>query len=220
MRGAKAQDHVQDDRLQKYFDGELDGEPARALRQELDADADLRAKLEGLAHLRTLMVAAAEARAEEIDSGALFGAIEAKLAEDAAEDDDPMLPAQEVLDEEPAPPAARPRLGVVPGGKKSEKSDANAAATRNRNVVWIGTATVLAIAAAVLLVIVQPFGGPGEGPVAGAPPPGSEVVEVDFGYSTGAVFSVEGQQGEHYAVVWISDEKVDLLGDETDERIQ
>ncbi len=55
--------------------------------------------------------------------------------------------------------------------------------------------------------------------VAEAPPPGTEVEQVDFGYSTGAVFSVEGSEGERYAVVWISDEKP-TLDQDSQERLQ
>lgn len=209
MAGARS-----DDRLQQYFDGELAGAEAEALRREIEADESLRAKLEGLAQLRTLLVAGAEAQGDEVDSESLWAGIESRLATAAEADDDPMLPRDEVDEAEPA----RPALGVIPGGKATE-------ATKPRtNVVWIGLATTLAIAAAVLLVVLRPFDfGAGDdtdggGPVADAPRPGSEVEEVDFGYSTGAIFSVEGQEGERYAVVWISDEKPAVEGGQ--ERLQ
>lgn len=192
-----------EDRLQQYFDGELTGEAAEAVRQELEESSEVRAKLEGLSHLRTMLIAAAEERGDEVDSEALFAGIAAKLAEgELAEgeltDDDPMLPA--------APATPRPALGVIPGGKKTEPAP-KPARKRVSNVVWIGSA--LAVAAAVLLFVMRPDGADPnvpDVPIAAAPPPGSEVVDVDFGYSTGAVFSVEGQQGQQYAVVWISDE--------------
>jgi hypothetical protein len=45
-----------------------------------------------------------------------------------------------------------------------------------------------------------------------APPPTAaeevartEVLEVDFGDNSGAIFSVEGEDGERYAVVWLAD---------------
>ncbi len=205
-----------EDRLQQYFDGELADADAAELRAELESDEALRAKLEGLAHLRTLMVAAAEEQGDEVDSEALWSGITAKLGESAA-GDDPMLPAEE------AEPAGRPALSVVQGGKRSEgkRSEPVAQPARRSNVVWIGITATLAVAAAVLLVVLRPWSGTGETdvPLAAAPPPGSEIVEVDFGYSTGAIFSVEGQEGEHYAVVWISDEKPEVE-DETEERVQ
>lgn len=198
-----------EDRLQQYFDGELTGDDADAMRRELEESSEVRAKLEGLAHLRTLLTRAAEERGDEVDSEALFAGITAKLAESSG-DDDPMFPASR----EPEP--ARPKLGVIPGGKAPEKRT-----PKRANVVWIGTAAVLAIAAAVLLAVVRPFGTGDTEPVqplAKATPQGSEVVDVDFGYSTGAIFSVEGREGERIAVVWISDDKP--LVDESVERIQ
>lgn len=193
-----------DDRLQLYFDGELSDAHAAKLRAELEADEALRAKLEGLARLRTLLVASAEERGDEVDSEALWNAIAARLGEEAA-DDDPMLPRDEA---EPEP--VRPQLAVLPGGRQSEPVIAKPARSR---VAWIGIAATVALAAAALLFVLRPFETRTTvepTPLAAAPPPGSEVVEVDFGYSTGAIFSVEGREGEHYAVVWISDENPDL----------
>jgi hypothetical protein len=214
-----------DERLSQHFDGELPAEDGEALAEELANDAALRAKLEGLSQLRKLIVAATDERGDEVDSDALWARIEAGLSSDVV-DEDPMLPGALGLPAGPVQPALLgsevekrgAALELVPGGKKS--SDAKAAPKR-RNVVWIGMAASLAVAAAVLLFVFRPSSiFPTDGgtptPMAVAPPPGSEVVEVDFGYSTGAIFSVEGGQGEHIAVVWISDEKasVDEAGDE------
>lgn len=212
-----------DDRLQQYFDGELTGEAADAVRLELEESSEVRAKLEGLAQLRTLLARAADDRGDEIDSDALFAGITAKLAT-ASDDDDPMLPVGDEADDEASaepPRSARPQLGVIPGGKKADTTAAPAAKKRS-NAVWLGTAAVLAVAAAVLLIVLPRVGGGGQtgpdAPLAAAPPPGSEVVDVDFGYSTGAIFSVEGQEGERLAVVWISDDKP-IVG-ESEERMQ
>jgi hypothetical protein len=208
MTGARS-----DDRLQQYFDGELTGADAGTLERELEESTELRAKLEGLAHLRTLLVAATEEQGDELDSESMWSTIEARLGT-AAADDDPMFPA------EPDPEPVRRPLDVIPGGAKAKPAERQPKA--RSNVVWIGFATTLAIAAAVLLAVMRPFhlgGHEGKGePIAEAPPPGSEVEEVDFGYSTGAVFSVEGREGERYAVVWISDEKP-TLDDTNQERL-
>jgi hypothetical protein len=214
-----------EDRLQQYFDGELEGARAESVRAELERNPELRAKLEGLAHLRRLLVDAAEQRGDEVDSDALFARITAKLATaEDVEDDDPMLPPDEATPVH----VMRPALKLVANGRTAEAAKPAAAtkpATSNgpakkRNVIWIGVGTALAIAAAVLLIVLDPFGAgrSPEMPVAAAPPPGTEVIEVDFGYSTGAVFSVRGQEGERYAVVWISDENP-AVG-RSDERVQ
>jgi len=58
---------------------------------------------------------------------------------------------------------------------------------------------VLAAAAALFFVL-----RPGVAPAPEAPR-GSEIVEVDFGMNAGTHFSVEGEQGEQLAVVWIDE---------------
>src|SRR5690606_20847324 len=117
-----------DDRLQQYFDGELSDADAAELRAALEGDEALRAKLEGLARLRTLLVASAEERGDEVDSEDLWSRITARLGEEA-DDDDPMLPRDEA---EPEP--ARPQLAVVAGGRESEPVIAKPVRS---NVVWI-----------------------------------------------------------------------------------
>ena len=224
-----------DDQLQQYFDGELPPDEADALERQLEAGdddaAELRAKLEGLSHLHTLVEAHADALASELDSEALFSAIRAKI-DAGVEDDAPMFPGEALPGETAA--EERPALRVLDGGAGAEKKQAPAEApaedTSDRgNVIWI-TFGVVAAAAAVLFFVLRGGGSPGvdptvEPPLAQAdPPPGSEIEEVDFGYSTGAIFTVEGSEGEQYAVVWISDEKIDTdpaaLPPEPEERIQ
>lgn len=206
-----------DDRLQQYFDGELPPAEARELEQLLESDDALRAKLDGLSHLHELMTASADALGAEVDSDALFARIQAGVDE-GAEDDEPMFPGAA----EPAAEPARAPLRVVEGGKK--ETPAVQPADERGNGLWIGLG-VLAAAAAVLFFVLRDAGDPpstasndsGSNPPEVAPtaiaeaepPPGSEIEEVDFGYSTGAIFAVEGTEGEQYAVVWISDEKID-----------
>lgn len=208
----------QDDTLQQYFDGELAPEEAAVVRQELAENEELRQRLEGLERLRELMHAGAEEAAADLDSEALFSRIEAALEQDAL-DDDPMFPAVEKAS----------GLRVVPGGRKSAPR-----ATPRR--VWTGiVGGALAAAAAVaLLTLIPSEPGPvatgpdheGEEPVEIDPPAGSEIVEVDFGYNTGAIFAVEDpDEGARYAVVWISDEKIEdgleaVPEPETEQRIQ
>lgn len=208
----------QDDILQQYFDGELSAEEAAVVRRELAEDEELSQKLEGLERLRELMRAGAEEASEDLDSEALFSRIEAALEEDVV-DDDPMFPTQKT-----------PGLRVVRGGQK-------AAPPAPPRRVWTGiVGGALAAAAAVALLLLIPSDpghqvatGPDherEEPVEVEPPPGSEIVEVDFGYNTGAIFAVEDpDEGARYAVVWISDEKVEdgldaVPEPESEQRIQ
>ena len=222
---------TRDERLSRYFDGELPPEDREAVRLELESDELLRAKLEGLRHLGALVTAGVDDLGADLDTDALFEDLEARLASDIA-DDEPLFP-----EAAPADPAPRPALRVIEGeGVDREASPreaepevaplrapAAAPAPRGGNRgMWIVGATALAAAAAVLFFVLRgdpagPTAAPDEPVVAEATPQGSEVEEVDFGFSTGAIFSVEGQEGERYAVVWISDEKVE---EEEEEAIQ
>lgn len=210
-----------DQLLSQYFDGELPAEEAAALRAQLAEDANLRAKLEGLEHLSTLLRTGAEAAADGLDDEDLFARITARAAE-AEVDDDPMFPS-EVPEDEPLAPmveAPRPGLRVVPGGKATDREIPAQVVPPRRTGLWVIAGTALAAAAALLFFVFRgPFTGDSTGTggddiAFATPPPGSEVEEVDFGYSTGAIFSVEGREGEHYAVVWISDEKIEPEGEE------
>ena len=217
---------LSENRLQQYFDGELPEAEADAVREAVADDAELRAKLDGLEHLAGILRRGAELRAEDVDSSALFARIEAAIEDEAgAEDGDPMFVLR--VPESPEASAPTTALRVVSGGSvlhdarvvplrraagKRERPAKRAEPNQNLGVWMIGGA--LAAAAAVLLAVLanpnevtEPTPDPAM--IAVAPPPGSEVEEVDFGYSTGAIFSVEGQEGERYAVIWISDEKIE-----------
>ncbi|MBX3270202.1 MAG: hypothetical protein KF729_08065 [Sandaracinaceae bacterium] len=201
-----------DDTLQRHFDGDLAPEEAEAFRAELEADADLRARLEGLERLRTLLRAAlAPEHVEAPDGDAAFAAIERALSEPPAAI-------------EPAAEAERPRpaLRAIAGGAPK------ASPPTSRMGLWVSVATVgLAAAAAVAFFVLRAPDAPARpDPIATAsPPPGSEIEQIDFGHSTGAIFQVE-DQGAQYAVVWISDEKPEdphapsLDRDEGRDRIQ
>ncbi len=193
--------------LQQYFDGELPAEEAAVLRAELEDDEDLRAKLEGLVHLRTLLrVALAPERISGLDGEALFASIESRLDEDEDDEDQ-----DEVEDAQPEEHVAAPRpLRAIEGGKKTEPAEDRRGAT-----VWIGVVGgALAAAAAVWFFVLRPADSVSETgtttpPIAETlrPEPGSEIEDIDFGFNTGAIFQVEGPEGASYAVIWISDEK-------------
>ena len=207
-----------DDQLQQYFDGELPPEEADALRDQIDSDEELQAKLEGLNQLRTLLRAAlAPEHLETPDGDALFAAIEGALDDDEDE-------------QEPAPETApRPEFRVLDGGKPAEVP-ATPVEPPSRSPIWLGVGGLaLAAAAALLFIVLRPTDPPAgtDGdptPLAALPPPGSEIEEIDFGHSTGAIFQVE-DEGAQYAVVWISDEKPPDLTepsnpDEDEDRMQ
>ncbi|MEZ4339211.1 MAG: hypothetical protein R3B82_21535 [Sandaracinaceae bacterium] len=209
-----------DETIQRYFDGELPPDEMEAVRLRLEEDEELAQKLEGLSHLGSMLRATlAPEHVEAPDGDAMFAAIQRALAE-------PETSAKEADDAEAAP--ASPGLRVLDGGKKT--APVAPAEAPSRGPIWLGVgAVVLAAAAALWFFVLRPAqttpGGEGSDRVATAePPPGSEVEEVDFGWSTGAIFQVE-DEGAQYAVVWISDEKPPELQppanpDEDEDRIQ
>ena len=222
----------QDDMLQQYFDGELADDEAEALRLEIEGDESLQAKLEGLSHLRMLLHATlAPERLSTPDAEAMFSSVTARLAEEDAEEDEveeaaaeTAIQAEPNIDSESAP-----MLRSIEGGKKDTAPAAEAEGPSN-GPVWIGVAGLVLAAAAAWFFFMRPAEvdptqpDPTEGPVAVAdPPPGSEIEQIDFGHSTGAIFQVE-EEGTQYAVIWISDEKPDdrmpEAIDEDTERIQ
>ena len=273
----ETQTALDDALLSRFYDGELDEAEADACREALEADEELRLKHGGLERLSELMRAAATTRGEDVDTDALFEAIEAKIALDIA-DDEPMFPEAAPKD------AARPRLKALAGGRseaarKQRAADetTDGASSKKKTETTTGAEeagpearpahnpaghdsagdgpasepatatdtssmrvglvlTGLAAAAAFAFFYLRPGGTTiaphlpaptaetaetpsapiaATRPPAPAPPqpapqpaPGSEVEEVDFGESTGAVFELESPQGARYAVVWISDEQL------------
>lgn len=123
---------------------------------------------------------------------------------------------------------ARPQLRAIPGGASPAPQGGGGRAPsvepRGRRIVGIVVGG-LALAAAILLIVLHPGEpGPTDAPIAEAPgapeesdPTGlgldtvgeevasTEVLEVDFGDNSGAIFSVEGDDGGRYAVVWLAD---------------
>lgn len=206
-----------EERLSRHHDGELSKKERKSVAKALGKDDDLCAKLEGLSHLSMLISAAHEDVAADLDSDALFDAITLRLATDEV-DADPMFPEGAMIEEAEEAPAVsqqRPALRVVQGGKK--RSPKPPARVRDKELDRRTAAMMLfgglAAAAAVMLAVMgapptTSHSTPDPGALAQAPPPGSEIEEVDFGTNTGAIFSVEGHEGEQYAVIWISDEKV------------
>ena len=177
---------LSDDTLQRYFDEDLPSTEADAVRAELETSAEDRERLRSLGKLRELLALAAADSSRHIESDELFAAVQLDLDR-------------------------QQRLRVVDGARRKAHLR-----------VFVPIAATLAVAAAALLVfqgrddrLTQVAGIERHAPTIAAPtlttvdaPPGTEVVEVDFGSNTGTVFAVEGESGEPIAVVWINDEPV------------
>lgn len=202
----------------------LDADPA--LRAKLDGLREVRAVVRESV--------AADLRAEPVPSEDLWARIEGSLdapagAVGAGALDAPTAARAEGLDAPAKREGDRPGLRVVDGGAPRAPAAAPSAELRRRRIAGI-VVGALALAAAVLLIVLRPGEpDPGQGPVAEGseerplqpgevePAPGeqattaaeevarTEVLEVDFGDNSGAIFSVEGDDGERYAVVWLAD---------------
>jgi len=183
-----------DRRLHRMHDGDLDENERAAIEREIAASPELAKKLDGLREVG-VVVRAARTDDAPIDGEALWQAVEAKITE-----------------------PARPVLRAIEGGAKPAPAPAEDPSARRRRYFGIGVG-VLAVAAAALLVIYDARRGgdtvaevmpPSTPPIeepAPAPPPldYTEVLAVDFGTNVGTIFSVEGESGQRYAVVWLDD---------------
>jgi hypothetical protein len=177
-----------DRRLHRLHDDDLDAEERAAIEKEIAEQPELGKKLEGLREVG-VVVRAARTDDAPIDGDAMWKAIEAKIA--------------------------RPALRAIEGG--AAKPIVEDPRVQRRRYVGIAVG-VLAIAAAAMLVIydaqriperiaeVTPP-APTETVEAPMPPPPdyTEVLAVDFGTNVGTIFSVEGESGQRYAVVWLDD---------------
>ena len=181
-------EHIDDDKLQRFYDGELTEGEALVVGRDVEASELEQARIRQLERLSEVLLAGAEEEASGIDSDALFLRIERGI------------------EAEPSP-----RLQLVQGQKKRQRTGAVVAVA-----VAIAAAVLVAILLAPPdpQVAEHPLDDPREmiaeteelPPALVHPPGGSSVERVEFGANTGTVFEVEGDQGQPLAVVWIAEE--------------
>ncbi len=188
--------HIDDDKLQRFYDGELTEGEALVVGRDVDASELEQERVAQMERLGDVLRASAELEAEDIDSDALFLRIERGI------------------EAEPAP-----RLKLIEGQKRKQRNTAVVAVA-----MAIAAAVAIAFLAQPstepdIAESVHPDEGReriAEGPddvqiddpthVQLHPPGGSSVERVEFGANTGTVFEVEGEQGQPLAVVWIAEE--------------
>ncbi len=192
---------LDDDTLQRYYDGDLSPLEERTVRARIEADPGAQRRLARLERLSDMLGIAAAEMGSGLDSAAMFAGIEADLKR-----------GQEL--------GVGERFRVIVG-EWSEH--------RRGVVLSLGAAAAIA-AAAVLMVVsrgpadesqARSMPRPREerkerlaeaSPTAPATIEavhGSQIENVDFGKSTGTVFEIENA-GVKTAVVWITDEEEDL----------
>jgi hypothetical protein len=179
-------EHLNDELLQRHFDGELEPGEQTGVRQALSECESCNARLESLDKLSRLIRMAtrdAEEAAGDADFNGMFARIERATHE----------PAQ-----------ASDRV-LRPKGTAHSKWF--------RPAVMSGVAA-LAVAAAVFLMVSRPdsnptdetYGDDGDGTLAALETSHSEITHVDFGPNAGAVFDIAYDDGSSTPVVWIDDD--------------
>ncbi len=188
-------EHLDDELLQRHYDGDLDRTEAARADEHLQTCDACASKLAALTHLATLLASDAEHAAANADFAGMFERIEQNIARDAGQNSG---------------------AKVVSLEARRNKRPMAVAST-----LLAG----LAAAAAVVLMVYRPGGGntiPDE-PVAGGSPSGSaqtapaptaanapghsEVVQADFGSNAGTVFDISLADGSSTPVVWINDDE-------------
>jgi anti-sigma factor RsiW len=180
--------HLDDDTLQRYFDGELPMQQAQAVQKHVEQSPEAQRRLRELARLGDLIRLAAAEAAHSVDSDALFSRVEAQIQE------------QKQL-------GFGERLRLL----SSEWSEHR----RGVLVPMLGAAAAAAAALAIVLVprqAAEPSAGarPAAEQAGVALAHGSRIENVDFGSNTGTVFEVDNQ-GVAAAVVWIADDEEEPL---------
>lgn len=212
----------QSDRLlHRLVDGDLSPEERAALLAVQGEEREkLTLKLEGLGEVRALVRAAAEAELarEALDADAMWAQISARV-----EGSRESLPGTIAS---PEPVTSKPALQVIRGGRADERVERadpqmderqRRVRMRRMGMMLVGG---LAAAAAIAIIYLNPPAGGDEVATQDVPPvvtapiealataelQQTEVLAVDFGANVGTVFSVEGDEGARYAVVWLTDE--------------
>jgi anti-sigma factor RsiW len=185
---------LDDETLQRYYDGDLSPVEERAVRARIESDPSAQKRLDELEKLSALMQMGAEEMAAGLDSDALFADIERGIVEDQKQG---------------------AGLRVVSGGwfTRHRKTVVPLMAVAAAAAVAVLTLTPRDAGNETARMKIQkektrlaevesaPVQAREQNPVQG-----SRIENVDFGKNTGTVFEVENA-GVMTAVVWISDEE-------------
>lgn len=194
------QEHLEDELLQRHFDGDLRSGRAAEVDQHLKDCAQCSERHRALVALHGMVGMAAEESARGVDFEALYARIERGIAEQRT-------------------PSLSERLAVWWRDLAEQRP----------GQVWVPAGAALA-AAVVLVMVFRGESAPqqaarvqtpvqsdevaGDDELAAAPAPqavasttsSSEVVQVDFGSNAGTVFEIALADGKSTPVVWINDD--------------
>ncbi len=178
-------EHVEEELLNRYFDGDLAPAHASEVAQHIERCASCAARHRALGELQRLIGIAAEDDGRQVDFDAVFGRIEGAV-----------------------------RRQPAPGLGERVSFELHDRVERRTALLWMPAAGALAAAAALALMLRSGNSQPapravanGADPVQARVAPGSsEVEQVDFGAKTGTVFEVAVADGVSTPVVWIDDD--------------
>jgi hypothetical protein len=192
------QEHLEDELLQRHFDGDLRAGPAAEVDRHLRGCVHCNERHRALGALHRMVEMAAENSAQGVDFDALYGRIERGIQQQRT-------------------PGLGERLAVWWRDLAEQRP----------GQIWVPAAAALA-AAIVLVVVVQDEPAvppaprastqtpaqesardelqPASAPGAGAAAVNSEIVQVDFGSNPGTVYEIALANGMSTPVVWINDD--------------
>jgi anti-sigma factor RsiW len=184
---------IDDDTLQRFYDGDLSPLEEHGVQARIERDPEAQRRLVELGRLTDVLRVAADELATQVNSGALFASIEQRL-------------------NAPDETGSGTRVRLI----ASEWFE-------HRRTALLPVLAATGMAAIALLAVLKPAAPtlvePGSTNVTRAVPTaqlgteqttpsevhGTRVEDVDFGTSTGTVFEIDNQ-GVATAVVWITDE--------------
>jgi anti-sigma factor RsiW len=179
-------DHIEDDLLQRYHDGELTGGRSEQVKQHLDSCAICQKRQQSLTRLHELFAIHSEEVARDVNFDFLYSKVAAEISR--------QQPAG-ILD----------KLFAWWDGLRFWKPQVWAPAT----AVALAGITIVVLNTHWQDRSLRQVAGGQKSPgsmIAAASALGSEIIRVDFGDRPGTVFEVALAEGATTAVVWINDE--------------
>lgn len=187
--------HLEDELLQRYFDGELSNGSAVEVNQHLESCETCRNRHRSLEKLHTYINMAVEEAAEDVDFDALFGRIESGLEESRQRGKVVSIKAwlessrlRRPLVLAPVAIAAAAVLFFINQLVPTEEVARDSKGRKRSNRT----------------VLVDSRNSQQQR--------NSEIVQVDFGANTGTVFEIALAEGASTPVVWINDEIDEMVG--------
>ena len=202
--------HVQEELLHRYFDGELQGGEVTSVRGHLASCEQCNARHTALSELRRMITVAAEQATLEVDFDRAFLRIEREVSAQPATRglfDRVAGWLKETLQERPEQVWA-PALGALAAAAllfSLNRSDRSPELAQQAEPAIAPTTEVAAAGTGLAAE-----GTAGGAPAAGLPEgalamASSELVQVDFGGHSGAVFEVAVADGVSTPVIWINE---------------